>query len=349
MGAESSARGRPPPSPTGRPRSRSDVTPDRPGRGQHAAHRRRRPPSRPGSRSPSDDRLARTHHRRGRSGDPRRAVPVSRLSRCGSVGVAASGGEGRGAGVRPRRRRDRRDASGVMMSRADRAATARGRPARTPVRIPSPSPSTTPGFAGAYGGDWACRLRLVQLPPCAPDHARREGLRPGRRRARWTPRTSFATPLPRRPTSPSRRRGRPDAAGGRPPTPPAGPNGDYTATSLSPASTWQVSQQTGALLVEVPDQEPARASADRRPRWRWPTPSQAVDGQTWGPEQAGARGSATGGICGPASSSGRTKSCLEDTKAVGGKDPNNTENKTGDQCWWKPNATMSAERPARPS
>jgi RHS repeat-associated protein len=104
------------------------------------------------------------------------------------------------------------------------------------------------GFRYAYGGDWAARLRLVQLPACAattPELARcrqrvpvasRNDVTAGRLVA---PRVSasaasvFAV----------------DAA-------PAGSTGDYRATSLAPASSWQVSQQTGSFAWSYPMRVP---------------------------------------------------------------------------------------------
>jgi hypothetical protein len=133
-------------------------------------------------------------------------------------------------------------------------------------------------FAGAVGGDWASRLRLVQLPACAlttprlarcqtqtplssSNDARRRTVTatvtvPGARAATVAPEVVLAVL----------------AAG-------SGPAGDFAATSLSSSSNWQVSQQTGAFSWSYPLRVP--------PTQGGPSPdlsisysSQSVDGRT---------------------------------------------------------------------
>ncbi|MBO3747458.1 hypothetical protein J5X84_15380 [Streptosporangiaceae bacterium NEAU-GS5] len=187
------------------------------------------------------------------------------------------------------------------------------------------------GFATAYGGDWASRLRLVQLPACVLTTPEVKGC-------------AAATPVPYTKAA-SSLEGQVTLASDGSPTllaataGPSGENGDYTATSLTPASTWQVSQQTGAFSWSYPLRLPAAAGGPA-PSLTFSYSSQSVDGRTGGTNSQGSWvGDGwdlwTGYI-------ERTyKSCAEDTDKVDDQDPNNKDLKTGDQCWWKANATMS--------
>jgi RHS repeat-associated protein len=244
-------------------------------------------------------------------------APVSVASRDGTVGVR----------VRGRADTARAGVSGVLLD----VARDDGVTAPDPVRVAL----DYSGFAGAYGGDWATRLRLVQLPACALTTPGVTGCGPDGA----TPVTSANIPATHTLTadvtlpadgSPVMLATVAGASGG---------NGDYTATSLTPASSWQVSQQTGAFSWSYPLRLPSAVGG--------PTPvlslsysSQSVDGRTGG---TNSQGSWVGD--GWDLWSGyieRTyKSCAQDTDAVGGKDPNNKDRKTGDQCWWKANATLS--------
>ena len=101
------------------------------------------------------------------------------------------------------------------------------------------------GFAGAFGGDWATRLRLVRLPECVlTDPARAECRRPTPVASRNNVKAGTVT-------------GSVDAADAAGTVMaltagPSGSSGDWAATSLSPSSTWQVSPQTGAFSWNYP-------------------------------------------------------------------------------------------------
>ncbi|HCU50870.1 MAG TPA: hypothetical protein DGG94_13900, partial [Micromonosporaceae bacterium] len=188
-------------------------------------------------------------------------------------------------------------------------------------------------FAQAGGGDWSSRLRLVQLPACALTTPQAAGC-------------STATPLESRNDTKSQTvtAVAPVAADGGGTvmmlsSAPSGDNGDYTATSLSPASTWDVSPQTGAFSWSYP--------LRMVPGVGGPTPtlsmaysSQTMDGRTGGNNTQGSW-IGDGFDMWPGFVERSYKSCAEDTGPQGGQDPNNKTNKTGDQCWWKQNATMS--------
>ncbi|WBB78833.1 transcriptional regulator [Micromonospora sp. WMMD882] len=200
------------------------------------------------------------------------------------------------------------------------------------------------GFRWAYGGDWAGRLRLRELPECAlvtpdaPGCAAREvpsrnDLRAGTVSATvgltgWTPRTE---------------RGRlaGDGSGlvagaGTLVALTAGaesPAGDFKATSLAPAATWTAGGNSGDFSWTYPLRTP--------PGLGGPTPnidlaysSSGVDGRMVAannqPSWIG-----EGFDWSPGYVERRYTTCSEDM----GPGANNTK-KTGDQCWDTDNATL---------
>ncbi|GIG88574.1 type IV secretion protein Rhs [Plantactinospora endophytica] len=178
-------------------------------------------------------------------------------------------------------------------------------------------------FRHAYGGDWASRLRLTRLPDCAattPDRA--ECRQPTALPTRNDPGAGHL--VAEVPVTGTDRTFAVAAA-------PAGGTGDYTATSLSPAGSWDVSVQTGDFSWSYPMRTP-------------PVPGGLV------PELTAAY--ASGGTDGRVASTNnqtswlgegwnlwsgsierRYRSCLDDT--AGGSP------RTGDLCWGTENATMS--------
>ncbi|TMR25008.1 hypothetical protein ETD86_02510 [Nonomuraea turkmeniaca] len=188
-------------------------------------------------------------------------------------------------------------------------------------------------IADAYGGDWASRLRLMQVPACAlttPD----------------APGCTQATPLK---TANHIQQGRLTAtvplAADQTPTVlaaaagPAGDNGDYRATSLSPAGTWQVSQQTGDFSWNYPIEVP-QAPGGLEPELALSYSSGSVDGRS---AAANTQGSWVGDGWGlwPGYIERQYRGCGDDKDAVGGQDPNNKSVYGGDQCWFDDNATLS--------
>jgi RHS repeat-associated protein len=126
-------------------------------------------------------------------------------------------------------------------------------------------------FAGAFGGDWATRLRFVSLPECALSTPDRPECRAG-------------DPIP---TRNDVRAKRVTADVGTAATPAvyvltagaSGPGGNYSATALSQSATWQVSPQTGDFSWSY--------DLDMPPGLNGPVPdlglsysSQGVDGRT---------------------------------------------------------------------
>ncbi|RZU76703.1 RHS repeat-associated protein [Micromonospora kangleipakensis] len=178
------------------------------------------------------------------------------------------------------------------------------------------------GFAAAYGGDWGSRLRVVSLPDGRP--------LPGRNDTR-NGRVSATVPL---------------SANGLATTfavtaGPSGDNGDYTATSLSAAGTWQVSQQTGAFSWSHPLNQPP-AMGGPEPSMALSYNSGAVDGLSAGTNTQGSW-IGDGWDMWPGFIERKFKSCADDKDAIRGGEPNNKLVSSGDQCWYRPegNATIS--------
>jgi len=170
------------------------------------------------------------------------------------VGVAASVPEERIAALTPRRVKvevlepDPQAASEVRLrvSRDDGAAE----PGQVSVEIDYSA------FRYAYGGDWAARLRLVELPACALQ------TKPGADCPAPTPvptkndptkgtLTADVTAAP----AAGADDGKAAAAAGTVyalTSAPSGSTGDFTASTLSPAAKWQVSAQTGDFSWSYP-------------------------------------------------------------------------------------------------
>ncbi|MFC4107026.1 polymorphic toxin-type HINT domain-containing protein [Micromonospora zhanjiangensis] len=200
-------------------------------------------------------------------------------------------------------------------------------------------------FTSAYGGSWSSRLRLWQLPECAltsPD-------RPG----------CAAVPLPSRnqggtvtadvPVPPSGVVGtattRAQRLGDAPLTAsagtllalaagPAGGEGDFKATPLSPSATWSSGGSTGNFTWSYPMRVPPTLSGPR-PTLELSYSSAAVDGKSQAsnnqPSWIG-----EGFDYWPGYIERSYVSCSDDTKngATNSKD-------TGDECWRSDNATLS--------
>ncbi|MEU5884985.1 RHS repeat-associated core domain-containing protein [Spirillospora sp. NPDC047279] len=168
-------------------------------------------------------------------------------------------------------------------------------------------------FRYAYGGDWAARLRLVEL---------REGSAAKVLKTKNDVKAGKATA---------------DAAvTGEGATfalaaEPNGETGDYRATSLSPAGTWAVSTQSGDFTYSYPLRFPA-APGELKPDLSLSYSSGAVDGRTAATNnQTSVLGE--GWTMWPGSIERSYKGCADDVAA--------TERKTGDLCWELDNATMS--------
>ena len=182
-------------------------------------------------------------------------------------------------------------------------------------------------FRHAGGGDWASRLRLVQLPACALTTPQRAECRS------QTPLPSHNDVAKGQVTAdvavPVRQSGMASgvvalAAGA------SGPAGSFAATSLSPSSTWQVGAQTGDFSWSYPLRMPPSLGGPV-PQIQLGYSSSAVDGQTAStnnqPSWIG-----TGFDFWPGYIERRYRSCTDDSSLTP---------KRQDLCWRYDNATMS--------
>ncbi|MFB7539371.1 polymorphic toxin-type HINT domain-containing protein [Streptomyces zaomyceticus] len=209
----------------------------------------------------------------------------------------------------------------LSVSRADGASSS----GRTRVDISYDS------FRGAYGGGWASRLRLVQMPTCALTTPRKAACRTG-------------TPLPTTNNTETRKLTAdvPLASGSAAgagmtllavTAGDSGPTGTYKATSLEPSGSWSAGSSTGAFNWSYPISVPA-VPGGIQPSIALNYSSQAVDGLT-GAANTQPSWIGDGWDWSPGFVERRYKSC-EDDKTGG----TNTV-KVGDQCWFNDNAVLS--------
>lgn len=178
------------------------------------------------------------------------------------------------------------------------------------------------GFADAFGGDWGTRLRLVSLPACALITPQ-------------APECQTVTALASTNDAKAKTVTADAPITGTQPTvlavqsAPSGDNGDYTATSLSPAGTWNVGTQTGDFSYSYPMRMPPGIGV-MPPPLSLAYSSGNIDGHTsTSNNQGGWIGD--GWDMWPGFIERKYASCADD----------NPSYKTGDQCWLSNNATMS--------
>lgn len=173
---------------------------------------------------------------------------------------------------------------------------------------------------GPYGADYASRLRWIQMPEDTVDTGEAELA------ASTVDTVSGGTVVS------TQASGQPMllvAASG-----PVAENGtgDFSATSLSPASSWQVSTQTGSLSWSYPFRVPP-AAAGPEPELAFDYDSGLVDGQTGVTNNQ----SSAVGLGWDLSGSG----FIERTYVPCSLDADAGTPKTGDLCWKSDNATVS--------
>jgi RHS repeat-associated protein len=175
-------------------------------------------------------------------------------------------------------------------------------------------------FANSLGGDWSSRLQVVRLSdgrpvPSTNDH-KAGTLSASVSLTAAGAITSFGIVA---------------AA--------AGDNGDYKATTLSPASTWQVSQQTGGFSwsypIKVPD--PVGGIA---PDLALSYSSASIDGRTSGNNTQGSW-IGDGWDMWPGYIERSYRACDDDKDTQEKEKPNNKDAIGGDLCYFTDNATMS--------
>ncbi|MFG2277473.1 RHS repeat domain-containing protein [Streptomyces asoensis] len=217
------------------------------------------------------------------------------------------------------------------------------------VRADADSPASTTSvqvdynsFKGAYGGDWAARLHLVQLPACVlttPD-------KPACRTVEPLPTTNDTKTGTLTATAPLSAAASTSSSGVKSSATSgatvlaataaaSGTSGDYKATSLQPSGSWSTGGSTGGFSWSYPIDTPA-VPGGLKPSVSLGYNSQAVDGRTSAsnnqPSWIG-----DGWDWEPGYIERRYKSCEVDKD----KDGATNTTKVGDQCWYSDNATMS--------
>ncbi|MEV8588703.1 polymorphic toxin-type HINT domain-containing protein [Streptomyces sp. NPDC051180] len=190
-------------------------------------------------------------------------------------------------------------------------------------------------FKDAYGGDWAARLRLVQLPACAlttPDKAACRAATPLKtQNDTEAHRLTAVAPVQGGGSSASPAQGAMTVLAAT--AAEDGPTGTFKATSLEASGSWSGGGATGAFTWNYPVSTPD-VPGGLKPGVDLGYNSQAVDGRTGASNnQAGWIGD--GWSYEPSYIERRYKSC-EDDKTGG----TNTT-KVGDQCWYNDNAVLS--------
>ncbi len=173
-------------------------------------------------------------------------------------------------------------------------------------------------FKDAYGGDWATRLRLVQLPACAlttpaAPRCRTRTPLPSANDARHEQVTATVQ-VPRTTVSPMVLAAVAAATGG---------GGSYAATSLAPSGQWSAGGSSGAFSYSYPVPVPD-VPGSLAPSVSLDYSSQAVDGRT-SSTNAQASWIGDGWDYAPGFVERGYASCADDTA--------NGSPKTSDECW----------------
>ncbi|MEU5810564.1 RHS repeat-associated core domain-containing protein [Streptomyces sp. NPDC047718] len=200
-------------------------------------------------------------------------------------------------------------------------------------------------FRQAYGGDYAARLHLVELPACAlttPERAECRTQKPlptrnDTTKGKLSAQVTTAGGAGAAPKSAKMAMSAAAAASGATvlaaTAGASGPTGDYKATSLQPSGSWNAGGSTGAFSwsykVDVPT-----VPGGLDPSISLGYSSQSVDGRTSASNNQ-ASWIGDGWAWEPGFVERRYKSC-EDDKTGG----TNTT-KVGDLCWFNDNATLS--------
>ncbi|SDY69880.1 RHS repeat-associated core domain-containing protein [Micromonospora pattaloongensis] len=181
-------------------------------------------------------------------------------------------------------------------------------------------------FAGAFGADWAVRLRLVRVPECALTTPTAAACRPTPvPTGNDTQNHTLTTTVPLAASGATLLAAEAGTGGG---------SGDYGNTSLQASATWTAGSSTGEFNWNYPLRTPPSLGGPA-PSLSLSYSSANVDGRTVAsnnqPSWVG-----EGFEFWPGFIERRYKSCGDDM----GNGANNTT-KTGDLCWGRDNATLS--------
>ncbi|MFJ1899528.1 polymorphic toxin-type HINT domain-containing protein [Streptomyces sp. NPDC088115] len=222
---------------------------------------------------------------------------------------------------------DSRDAKragveGLLFALAPRAAKSSAK-GKAPVDVSVDYSS----FAQSFGGSYASRMQLVELPACALTTPERDKCRKAQPVAAVNDtdqQTLTASAMSLQADAPTVLAATAAAEGDK---------GDYKATSLSPSSTWATSLNTGDFTWSYDFQTP-EVPGGLKPSVGLSYSSGAIDGRTGGTNNQGSW-VGDGFDLWPGSIERRYKPCTDD----GVK--NTDGNKPGDLCWAYDNAYIS--------
>ncbi|WP_223279781.1 polymorphic toxin-type HINT domain-containing protein [Streptomyces sp. SDr-06] len=190
-------------------------------------------------------------------------------------------------------------------------------------------------FKGAYGGDWAARLHLVELPACALTTPEVAKCRMGKPLSTTnnTKTGTLAANVPLAAAQPLMARASTGATVLAATADASGGTGDYKATSLQSSGSWSAGGSMGAFNWSYPLNVPS-VPGDLQPKMSLGYSSQSVDGRTAASNnQSSWLGD--GWSMEPGFIERRYKSCNDD------KTGGTNTTKVGDLCWFNDNATMS--------
>nr|WP_261365444.1 RHS repeat-associated core domain-containing protein [Streptomyces sp. 604F] len=210
------------------------------------------------------------------------------------------------------------------------------------------------GFAGMYGGDWASRLTVREVPACALTSSGRKGCAPSAavdsvndsEAGKLT--ATLAAPVAATPTPTTDPVTSPSLFATAQATPVVAPEarllavtaaasgatGDFTQTSLAPSGSWEAGGSSGGFSWSYELATPP-VPGEFGPDLGLSYSSQAVDGRTAATNNQ-ANWIGDGWTMEPGYIERRYTSCEEDKK-----DGNNPSGRVGDQCWKKENASLS--------
>ncbi|MFI8811337.1 MULTISPECIES: polymorphic toxin-type HINT domain-containing protein [unclassified Streptomyces] len=222
---------------------------------------------------------------------------------------------------------ERAGVNGMMFTLTPKSPAASDRTPQDPAKSPFAVTVDYSEFAESYGGAYASRMKLIELPACALTTPERKQCRSGKPLTATndtagqtlttnavTLRSGAATVLAATATA-------------------TGDKGDYKATPLSPSSTWITSLNTGDFTwsydIPVPD-----VPGGLKPRLGLSYSSGSMDGRTGGTNNQGSW-VGDGFDLWPGFIERRYKPCVDDgVKNTDGSEP-------GDMCWAYDNAFIS--------
>ncbi|MEV0991746.1 RHS repeat-associated core domain-containing protein [Streptomyces sp. NPDC049949] len=198
-------------------------------------------------------------------------------------------------------------------------------------------------FRGAYGGDYASRLHLVELPACAlttPERAECRTQKPLQtQNDTRAGKLSAQVATPGVSAKSAGAQAAPAASGAAgamvlaATAGDSGPTGDYKATSLQPSGSWSSGGSTGAFSWSYGIGVPA-VPGGQTPQIGLGYSSQSVDGRM-SASNSQASWIGDGWNWEPGFIERRYKACNDD------KTGGTNTTKVGDQCWFNDNATLS--------